>query len=215
VCHEGFPDSCVLAPRAPGDGSYREFHVHRVMTNEGMIYAGRITAGGDHPSSSDPGITAHQVRREHDDKTQIAYVHANEDEFGIFVCGPLTRTDFDAATMQILSRRKVSSDWRETVDGLSMIEVLALRPGSRQVAEPAFPIRASFSAGRQTGLTMAISPEPPAVAYEEMFRKTAARLVREELDRAQAAGFARAQLQEALSSDARAQREVLMELLGG
>lgn len=165
VCHAGVPDACILAPRDQGD--YRDFHTHRVPTSDGVIYAGRITAGGVHPAVSDD-ITAHTVRQHHDAMTTVAYVRAHEDAFGIFVCGPLVG-DLDEATREVLSRRKVSADWRETDAGLSMIEVLALGPGPRAVSEPGFPVRASFAGGRQIALVASLVPapgEPPAVEEE-------------------------------------------------
>lgn len=160
VCHVGIPRTCVTAPHDPS-GEYREFHSHRVATTDGVIYAGRITAGGGHPSSLDDTITAHAVRKAHDEKTTVAYVIATEDDHGIFVCGPLVRENLDADTLAVLSRRKVSADWRETVDGMSMVEVLALGPGSPEVSEPGFPVLAAFAGGRQIALTASLSPEVP------------------------------------------------------
>lgn len=161
VCHEGIPDACVLAPRDRGE--YRDFHTHRVPTSDGVVYAGRITAGGEHAPVSDD-FTAHRVRRHHDDMTTVAYVRAHEDAFGIFVCGPIV-PGLDEETREVLSRRKVSGDWRETDADLSMVEVLALGPGPRAISEPGFPVRAAFAAGRQIALVASLVPapgEPPA-----------------------------------------------------
>lgn len=155
LCHEGVMESCLLAPK-DSTGDYREFHAHRVETDQGTVYAGRITAGGRHPETHD-GITAHHVRHHHDDMVTVAYVHAREDEFGIFVCGPIV-AGLDSETRQLLSRRKVSADWRETVDGLSMIEVLALGPGPTAVSEPGFPVKVAFSGGRQVALVASLMP---------------------------------------------------------
>lgn len=155
VCHEGISGVCVLAPKAQ---DYRDFHVRRVQTDEGVVYAGRLTAGGEHAPTTDD-VTAHHVRQHHDVMTTVAYVRAHEDEWGIFVCGPIV-AGLDAETMGILSRRKVSADWRETEVGLSMIEVLALRPGPREVSEPGFPVLAAFARGRQIALVASLVPEP-------------------------------------------------------
>jgi hypothetical protein len=157
TCHQGFSDQCVLAPRDPGAG-YRDFHTYRVETTDGTIYAGRITAGGRHPST-DASVDAHAVRAHHNTMSTVAHVRATEDEYGIFVCGPIEK-DLDEKTLRILSRRKVSPDWRETTDGLSMIEVLALAPGPRMHSEPGFPVQVGFSGGRQIALTAALGPDP-------------------------------------------------------
>lgn len=160
TCHEGFSDSCLLAPRDPAGGSYHDFHTYRVETDGGTIYAGRITAGGQHAPLD---LDAHGVRRHHDAMARVADVRAVEDEFGLLICGPL-RPGLDDDTLRILSRRKVSADWRETADGLAAIEILALPPGPRQVSEPGFPVeavRAGFAAGRQVALVASLGPEAP------------------------------------------------------
>jgi hypothetical protein len=215
TCHAGFRDSCVLAPRDPGSG-YRDFHIHRTETDKGTVYAGRITAGGRHPSSDDFAIDAHAVRRHHDGMTEVARVLASEDEWGLFVCGPIV-DDLDDGTMRILSRRKVSPDWRETVDGLAMIEVLALADGPRQHSEPGFPIVAGFSSGRQVALCAALGPEaddaPRVPRYAEIFR-TAYGVIREEEAKAAEALVERDRLAEALAADTAMMAEELLNATG-
>lgn len=203
TCHEGFQDSCVLAPRDPGSG-YRDFHIHRTETDNGTVYAGRITAGGRHPSSDDFSIDAHAVRRHHDGMTEVARVLASEDEWGLFVCGPIMG-ELDDATLRILSRRKTSPDWRETVDGLAMIEVLALAAGPRQHSEPGFPIVAGFSSGRQVALCASLGPDPedaPRVPdYASIFR-TAYGVITEEQAKEAAAEADREALAALVADDA-------------
>lgn len=214
TCHAGFKDSCVLAPRDPGAG-YRDFHIHRTETDEGTVYAGRITAGGRHPASDDFSIDAHAVRRHHDGMVEVARVLASEDEWGLFVCGPIM-PDLDDATMRTLARRKVSPDWRETVDGLAMIEVLALSDGPRQYSEPGFPIVAGFSSGRQVALCAALGPEaadtPRVPRYAEIFR-TAYNVIREEEAKGAAAEADRAALATALEVDAAMMAEELISAM--
>lgn len=165
TCHAGFDDVCLLAPRDPNGGAYRDFHVHRVETTEGTVYAGRITAGGTHPPMGDFAVDAMAVRRAHDAMATVAHVRAVEDEWGLLICGPIV-DGLDDETLRIMSRRKVSPDWRETVDGLSMIEILALPPGPRAVSEPGFPVQAGFASGRQVALVASIGPEAPDPAAE-------------------------------------------------
>lgn len=216
LCHQGIADSCVLAPKDES-GRYRDFHIHRVETDQGTVYAGRITAGGKHPGISDD-ITAHHVRQAHDEMRTVAYVKASEDAFGIFVCGPIVG-DLDSETLNILSRRKVSADWRETVDGLSMIEVLALGPGPRAESEPGFPVQMGFSSGRQVSLVASLSPEPDAAGpfaefnFTEAFRQ-AYNVIKDEEARAVEAEQLRAALGEVMDADAARVRAELAETIG-
>lgn len=203
TCHVGFSDSCVLAPRDPS-GEYRDFHAHRVETDEGTAYVGRITVGGNH-ASTDEDVTAHGVRTHHDDMVTAAYVRLTEDEFGAFVCGPIVG-DLDEETLRILSRRKVSGDWRETAGGLSLIEVLALKPGPRSTSEPGFPVvQFGFSGGRQVALVAALGPEVSDVSdfsqHVAAATREAVRIIREE----DAARAAATELEDRLATDAQAE----------
>jgi hypothetical protein len=222
VCHQGIADSCVLAPHDRG-GEYREFHTHRVETDQGTVYAGRITAGGRHPEIGDE-VTAHHVRQHHDQLTTVAYVRAREDDFGIFVCGPIV-PGLDEETRHVLSRRKVSADWRETIDGLSMVEVLALGSGPRAHSEPGFPVRTAFAGGRQVALVASLSPEPEAVqevperpfhGFElaEAFRQ-AYHAIKDEEAKAVQAERLRGELSEVLAEDAERVRSELTQVMGG
>jgi hypothetical protein len=66
----------------------------------------------------------------------------------------------DERTKRVLGRRKVSGDWRETSDGLSLLELLALSPGPRLHSEPGFPVATHSRNGRQIALTAALGPSP-------------------------------------------------------
>jgi hypothetical protein len=156
TCHVGYSDVCVTAPRDE-TGAYAWFNRFPVQTEDGIVWAGRITVGGRHPGLS---LTAAATMAQYDGKVVAAHVRAYEDEFGIVVAGSV-HPALDTTTREILSRRKVSGDWRETPGGLSLVEVLALSPGPRQHAEPGFPIPGTFSVnGRQTALTAALGPDP-------------------------------------------------------
>lgn len=216
-CHQGIPDACVLAPRDEDGGKYRDFHVHRVETDQGIVYAGRITAGGQHPDVTE-NVTAHHVRQAHDSMTTVAYVRATEDAFGIFVCGPIV-PGLDEQTRGVLSRRKVSGDWRETQDGLSMIEVLALGPGPRALSEPGFPIRLGFAGTRQVALVASLSPEAyPEMSigsfdFTEAFRQAYNVIQEEEAAKLEAEQL-RGELGELLNADAEQARDELARTIG-
>lgn len=157
TCHVGYADVCVTAPK-DDSGAYAWFNRYPVETQDGdTVWAGRITVGGRHAGLS---LNASATMTQYDTKTVAADVRAYEDEFGIVVAGML-RPGLDASTLQVLARRKVSGDWRETPGGLSLVEVLALSPGPRAHAEPGFPVPGTFSVGnRQTALTASLGPDP-------------------------------------------------------
>lgn len=154
TCHAGYSDVCITAPRARDE--YRSFNRFPVETADGVVWAGRITAGGRHAGLS---LAADATTRQYDSKTTVAWVRAYEDEFGIAVAGVLT-AEVGEGEKAILSRRKVSGDWRETAAGLSLLEVLALSPGPRAHSEPGFPVETFSRSGRQVALVASLSPDP-------------------------------------------------------
>jgi hypothetical protein len=153
TCHAGYADVCVTAPRSQDE--YRSFNRFPVETADGVVWAGRITAGGRHAGLS---LAADATMREYDSKVTVAWVRAYEDEHGIAVAGVLT-AEVGEGEKAILSRRKVSGDWRETVSGLSLLEVLALSPGPRAHSEPGFPVETFSRAGRQVALVASLGPD--------------------------------------------------------
>jgi hypothetical protein len=155
TCHVGYSDVCVTAPR--DSSGYSAFNRFPVETEDGeTVWAGRITVGGRHAGLD---LDAPRTMAVYDGKTTAAYVRAYEDAHGIVVSGSIELAADDPQRAAI-DRRKVSGDWRETPDGLSLVEVLALSPGPRRHAEPGFPIPGTFSrAGRQVALTAALGPD--------------------------------------------------------
>ena len=154
TCHVGYSDVCVTAPKDE-TGDYSWFNRFPVDTRDGVVWAGRLTVGGRHAGleQAASGAMSH-----YDGKRVAAYVRAYEDEFGIVLAGTIELGP-DDPDRAIVDRRRVSGDWRETADGLSLIEVLALSPGPRAHSEPGFPIPGTFSrSGRQVALTAALGP---------------------------------------------------------
>lgn len=171
TCHAGFSDVCITPPKNPReDGEYSWFHRFPVDTSEGVVWAGRLTAGGRHPGLN---LTASATMAAYDGKTVAAYVRAGEDDHGIWISG-VVNPDLDERTKRILSRRKVSGDWRETSDGLSLVELLALSPGPRLHSEPGFPVATHSRNGRQVALTAALGPSPDDEPRRELFAQISA-----------------------------------------
>jgi hypothetical protein len=155
TCHSGYPDVCVTAPK-DATGEYATFNRFPVETDGGVVWAGRLTVGGRHAGLA---LSAGAAMGEYDGKTVAAHVRAYSDEFGIVVAGVIEPGLTDA-DRQVLARRKVSGDWRETSAGLSLVEVLALSPGPRAHSEPGFPVETYSRAGRQVALVASLGPEP-------------------------------------------------------
>lgn len=154
-CHVGFQDVCVTIPEEdPGYAWFNRFPVD--TADGGVVWAGRLTVGGRHPGLS---MTASQTMAAYDAKAVAADVRVSRDKFGLLLAGPI-RTDLDEGAKRVLSRRKVSGDWRETPAGLSLVEILALSPGPRQHSEPGFPVATHVTAGRQTALVASLGPDP-------------------------------------------------------
>jgi len=211
TCHVGYAEVCVTAPRDE-TGDYSWFNRYPVETQEGVIWAGRLTVGGRHAGlelASDGAINVY------DDKTVAAYVRAYEDEYGIVLAGTIELAA-DSPDRAIVDRRRVSGDWRETADGLSLIEVLALSPGPRAHSEPGFPIPGTFSrSGRQVALTAALGPVAEAQVQGSMFRGSDIKAaVWAALAEDRAAQAARSALSADLSNHAHAERAALAAALG-
>ena len=205
TCHAGYPGMCVTAPRAQ-DG-YAAFNRHPVETADGVIWAGRITAGGRHAGLS---LAADATMRVYDEKETVAWVRAYEDQFGIAVAGVLV-DDIGEGEKAILSRRKVSGDWRETSHGLSLVEVLALSPGPRAHSEPGFPVETFSWAGRQVALVASLSPDPGPEREDPEIKIDIQAVVATELARREA-GAALAAL---VKQETNARRGALLAALNG
>lgn len=215
TCHVGYADVCVTAPR-DRSGGYRGFNRFPVETDAGMIWAGRITVGGRHAGLS---LAADAAMAEYDSKTVAAHVRAYEDEHGIVVAGVI-EPELSAGDRAILERRKVSGDWRETPDGLSLLEVLALSPGPRAHSEPGFPVETFSRGGRQVALVASLGPVagPEVIIRPELVEIDIPGAVRIELARrdAQAAlGALLAEQEEHEQMKRKAARAVLAAAING
>jgi hypothetical protein len=215
TCHVGYADVCVTAPKDES-GGYAAFNRFPVETDDGTVWAGRITVGGRHAGLS---LNASATTAVYDQKAVAAHVRAYEDEFGIVVAGVIELPE-DSPQRAALDRRKVSGDWRETAAGLSLVEVLALSPGPRAHAEPGFPIPGTFSVhGRQTALTAALGPDPEETTLQPFAAASVdVEALADALERRQAERALAAQAREDLSVIVRAetdtQRAALADALG-
>lgn len=156
TCHVGFPSECVTIPDSPTGNMW--FHRQVVETDQGPIWAGRITAGGHHAGLT---ASAEETIRYYDNLVQVATVRAGSDDHGIWIRG-MVASSLDPSMDQILRRGVFSGDWRERESGLELVEVLALAPSANPaLAEPGFPVAMHASAGRVTAMTAAVGPGSP------------------------------------------------------
>lgn len=144
TCHVGYRDRCVTPPRSKTN--YEFFNTGQVLTADGeTVTVGRLTAGTGHAAiefGAQPAV-------EHYDNTgyQGGYIHAGEDEHGIWFAGAVSPS---ATPEQIATLRAsmVSGDWRQINGGLELVGILA-------VNTPGFPVpraRAGLVAGAQVSL---------------------------------------------------------------
>jgi hypothetical protein len=216
TCHTGYAHTCIEPPKDPAGGAYPSFNRFAVETGEGdLVWAGRLTVGGRHAplDLSAAGSMAH-----HDSMTVAADVRMYEDAYGIAIVGAI-RPDLDARTRAVLSRRKVSVDWRELSGGLSAVELLALSEGPRQHSEPGFPIRTYNRGTRQTALVASFGP----FADAGTLRARSAPLVdvaalaaamEDERERREQAALVRAELTAQIDADRDPVRAELAGMLG-
>lgn len=165
TCHVGFKNVCYTAPETTTD--YAIFHRHPVDTDTGVMAAGRITTGhgrigtgcahaecrgNDDHACRDMNLVAAMAH--YDRCRTVAHVRATEYAgVGIWVQG-IVAADADDRDLRVLSKQRVSGDWRDHGGQLEMVDLLAL---ARE--KPGFPIpRVGLANGRQMSLTAAAAP---------------------------------------------------------
>lgn len=164
TCLVGRRDMCITPPYSGSE--YSQFHRYHETADGELRFplpVGRLTAGfgslentcrccpgnDDHACAN---LTFGQAVAHHDRMQVLAYVRAGEDETNnaIWVSG-IEAPGIDEQGRALLSRQKVSGDWRENRGGMELTEVLVLNRRS-----PGFPLpRTSASGGRQRALTAA------------------------------------------------------------
>jgi hypothetical protein len=144
TCHVGYRDRCVTPPRSKSN--YQYFNVGQVLTADGKsVNVGRLTAGTTHAALE----FGAQPAKEHYDHTGYgaAYVHAGEDEHGIWFAGAVSPTA-TPEQIAVLRASATSGDWRLINGALEMVGILG-------VNSPGFPIpraKAGLVAGAQVSL---------------------------------------------------------------
>lgn len=119
VCHIGFPDQCVTAPRSPSN--YSMFHVGEVRTAEGTrIAVGHLALRGGH---ADEHVSAAQAKAFYDNTLScIADLVVGEDRIGIWAAGAL-RPDVTPAQVRAAMASGVSGDWRRIRGAYELIQL--------------------------------------------------------------------------------------------
>lgn len=138
VCHRGFKDTCILAPRSRSN--YAEFTTGQVLTADGqLVDTGTITMNTGHAAHG-LGLSAAVA---HYDNTGLAAVAAavGEDAFGIWASG-VVLPGVDPATVFALRASAISGDWRWDGSNLELCAALA-------VNTPGFPVYEMTASGAE------------------------------------------------------------------
>ena len=167
ACHVGYKESCVSPPESLTD--YSLFHRYPVNTTGGLVDAGRLTlghgtvgSGCDHAACSRlddhacGGFTFSEAVAHHDGMKTIAHVRVGTDDHGIWFAG-VAEAGLTPEDVQVMSRRKVSGDWRAHGTGMELTEILALSSEN-----PGFPVATATSRGGRSFSLVAASPVSPS-----------------------------------------------------
>lgn len=133
VCHIGFEDACVTAPRSETDYAYFHLGEVKVEVEQGeatTIPCGQISLGTGH---ADLRASKEAAIEHYDDTSTVAaHVVAGEDEHGIWLAGALA-PDLPEERVRELRGAKISGDWRNVDGHLELVAMLA-------VNVPGFPV---------------------------------------------------------------------------
>lgn len=160
VCHVGESRVCTTAPVS--ESGYQHFNrytlpgvpttVGRITVGHGLFTCACTQCGGRNDDHACLKLSAGGAISHHDGLTTVAWVRAGEDTRlnAIWVSGVID----PAATVEdlaVLSRQRMSGDWRPFGGSHELVEVLSL---ARE--EPGFPLpRVRMLSGQVTALTAA------------------------------------------------------------
>lgn len=142
VCHIGFEDACVCAPRS--SAAYAYFLTGALRTDGGQVSVGHVTLGGGH---ADEDLDWRQTQSFYDEVGLCAAdVVVGEDAFGIWFSGRLRPGLSDEDSERLLAHA-LSGDWRWIGGSLELVALAA-------VNTPGFPVpRLALRAGERFSLT--------------------------------------------------------------
>lgn len=168
TCHVGFDGVCVEPP--PSSFDYAYFQTGAVLTDQGNIAVGHLTAGGGHA----PHHLRAREAAAHYDKTSscVADVCAGDDDHGIWVAG-WVRPGTTPEQVYTLRASAISGDWRNVGGVLELI-------AAHCVNSPGFPV-VRVAAGVQETLVASTGPrqtaeEPMDKIVDSLAEKVAAAL---------------------------------------
>lgn len=196
-CHRDFAArrECVLPPRS--QKGYAPFHLGSVVTAEGdTVRVGKIVMDTRH---ADIGLGYSSAALHYDNTgDEVAVVRAGEDEYGVWVAGAIV-PEATPAKVAKLRRSPISGDWRRVEGNLELTAALA-------VNVPAFPVYA-MDGDERLALVAAgtlepgpeVEPEVPPTGLLDM--SLVAAMVREEIERQEAAEDRKARLLDLLDDE--------------
>lgn len=140
--HIGMPGRAVTPPQS--HTGYALFHVSSIVTDEGPVSCGRLTAGCGHAESR---AGMRDAAAHYDEVGRCwAMVRAGEDSHGIWVSG-VVNPGADEATIREGAAAPLSGDWRSVGGNLELVAALS-------VNTPGFPVPRAYSA--QAGVEMSL-----------------------------------------------------------
>lgn len=171
-CHRGFQNQCMTPPDSQTD--YALFHRYPMETAEGLISVGRLTSGLGKVGNGCShlgcrGLDDHacvnfsftEAVDHHDGLRTLAWVRVGVDRErvpgAIWFSGVLV-PGLEEEALEVLSRRRVSGDWRDLGATRELCEVLVLA-----AAEPGFEVprvAVGYRDGRQVSLVAAAQVQP-------------------------------------------------------
>lgn len=171
-CHRGFQNQCMTPPESQTD--YNLFHRYPFDTAEGPITVGRITSGLGQVGTECShlgcrGLDDHacvdfdfmRAVQHHDLLQTLAWVRVGVDTTripGAIWFSGVEVADLSPEARAVLSRRRVSGDWRDLGATRELCEVLALAN-----EEPGFEVprvAVGYRDGRQVSLVAAAQVQP-------------------------------------------------------
>lgn len=166
TCHttHAMEGECLEPPSS--QTGYAHFRTGAILTAEGdEVAVGRITVNTTHPDTKNGRLTPQAVQMHYDNTgSQVAYVAAGEDQFGIWVAGTVkpgaTQEQIDA-----LRASPLSGDWRRVGNSLELLAVLAVNGPGFPVPRPAGLV----ASGRLVALTASSGMLPPKTMTVESF----------------------------------------------
>ncbi|MFB7906662.1 hypothetical protein ACFC1T_09565 [Kitasatospora sp. NPDC056076] len=144
ICHVGFDNQCVMAPRSTTD--YQYYRSRPLQTDEGVVHVGLVTMDTGHAALHHGSNSA--AAHYDNTGTMAAVVTCGEDQHGIWVAGQVLPHLTPDERLR-LSLSGLSGDWRAIRGEMELIAALA-------VVSEGFPKGRTFAKSGASGSPYAL-----------------------------------------------------------